>query len=157
MWLHYHRLLKYLETDGIPVSAVLHDNNDLEDVFHEIVDSTSLTDNHRQLLFTLLMDYSDIFAVTKDQIGRTDILQHEIVTENVSPIRQRFRRLSPHQKEEVRALLDDMLKKNIISPSKSPWASPIVLVKKKDGSSRFCVDYRQLNAITRKDAYPLPR
>jgi len=65
--------------------------------------------------------------------------------------------LSPHQKEEVRALLDDILKKNIISPSESPWASPIVLVKKKDGSIRFCVDYRQLNAITRKDAYPLPR
>ena len=76
-----------LETDGIPVSAVLHGNNYLEDVFHELVDSMSLNDNHKQLLFTLLTGYSDIFVVSKDQLGRTDILQHEIVTENVSPIR----------------------------------------------------------------------
>ena len=54
-------------------------------------------------------------------------------------------------------LLDDMSQKSLISVSKSPWAAPIVLVKKNDGTSRFCVDYRQINAVTRKDAYPLPR
>ena len=54
-------------------------------------------------------------------------------------------------------LVRDMLERDVVEPSTSPWASPIVLVKKKDGSTRFCVDYRKLNDITHKDAYPLPR
>lgn len=64
---------------------------------------------------------------------------------------------SPHRREEVRTLLDDMLKNRAVEPLSSPWASPIVLVPKKDGSTRFCVDYRCVNSVTRKDAYPLPR
>ena len=60
-------------------------------------------------------------------------------------------------REKVQQLLQDMLDKKIISPSKSPWASPVVLVQKKNGSVRFCIDYRKVNAVTRKDAYPLPR
>ena len=65
-------------------------------------------------------------------------------------------RLSPEKRAEMSMVLSDMLRKNLISPSKSPWAAPIALVKKKDGTSRFCVDYRQVNSVTRKDAYPLP-
>ena len=61
------------------------------------------------------------------------------------------------QREVVRGLLKEMLENDIIQPSCSGWASPIVLVKKKEGSVRFCVDYRRLNEVTRKDAYPLPR
>ena len=59
--------------------------------------------------------------------------------------------------QEVKKLLDSMLENDIIEPAKGPWASPIVLVTKKDGSTRFCVDFRQLNSVTRKDAHPIPR
>ena len=145
--------------DAVAVSSVSDSNKDtvLEDMLMEIVKGTSLSSHHQDLLLTLLLDYSDVFARSKDELGRTDLLQHEIVIDSAAPIRQRFRRLSPEKRVEMRALLDDMLQKNLISPSKSPWAAPIVLVKKKDGTSRFCVDYRRINAVTRKDAYPLPR
>ena len=59
--------------------------------------------------------------------------------------------------KEMEEQIDNMLKKDVITPSKSPWAIGIVLVKEKDGSKRFCIDYRRLNDVTIKDAYPLPR
>ena len=65
--------------------------------------------------------------------------------------------MAPSQKQQLKGLLQEMLANDVIQPSNSPWASPIVLVTKSDGSMRFCVDYRKLNAATRKDAYPLPR
>ena len=65
--------------------------------------------------------------------------------------------MPPFRREQARKLIEDMLKHEIVQPSSSPWASPVVIATKKDGSLRFCVDYRKLNSITRKDAYPLPR
>ena len=59
--------------------------------------------------------------------------------------------------EEARVAVEEMKKQGVIEPSKSPWASPVVLVGKKDGSTRFFIDYRKLNAATKKDSYPLPR
>lgn len=90
-------------------------------------------------------------------MGYTEVVQHRIHTGNVPPIRERFRPLPPMMYQEMKALLADMLNKGVISESASPWAAPVVMVKKKDGSWRFCVDYRKLNAVTHKDAFPLPR
>lgn len=67
------------------------------------------------------------------------------------------RRVPISKREEVEELIKDMSERGVIERSNSPWAAPIVLVKKKDGSSRFCVDYRGLNEVTKKDSYPLPR
>ena len=146
---------------SVPVSSVHQRCDDtsamLEEPFQSLLENVPLTSDQQNVLFSLLMEYADVFAISDDQLGRTNVLQHEIHTEDVSPICQRFRRMSPQKREEMQKLLSDMLAKNIISPSKSPWASPVVLVKKKDGTSRFCVDYRQVNAVTRKDAFPLPR
>ena len=108
-------------------------------------------------LLLLLQEYGDVFAASQSDFGRTGEVHHEISTGNAPPIRQRVRRIAPSQRAEAKKLLKEMLEKDVIQPSSSPWASPIVLVSKKDGSTRFCVDYRKLNSLTRKDAYPLPR
>ncbi|GBM51656.1 Retrovirus-related Pol polyprotein from transposon 297 [Araneus ventricosus] len=83
--------------------------------------------------------------------------QHRINTGDHPPIKQYPRRLPLARKEEAEHLVKEMVDNGIIEESSGPWASPIVLVKKKDGSTRFCVDYRKLNEITKKDSYPLPR
>ncbi|GBN54407.1 hypothetical protein AVEN_38484-1 [Araneus ventricosus] len=83
--------------------------------------------------------------------------QHRINTSNHPPIKQYPRRLPLPKKEEAERLVKEMVDNGIIEESSGPWASPIVLVKKKDGSTRFCVDYRKLNEITIKNSYPLPR
>ena len=75
-------------------------------------------------------------------------------TDGSTPIRQRPYRTAPAQRDEITKHIYTMLEADIIEPSTSPWASPVVLVKKKDGSTLFCVDYRKLNAITKKDSYP---
>lgn len=97
------------------------------------------------------------FPLGPSDLGRTGIVQHETLTEDCRPIRQRPHRLPQSLKSVVQKQVQDMLSESIIKPSISPWSSPVVLVKKHDGSYRFCVDYRALNRVTVKDAYPLPR
>ena len=102
------------------------------------------------------MKYQNVFAKSKYDLGRTTIVQHEIDTGDHPPIKQAPRRMPLAKKEVVRKEVEAMLQNGIIEPSVSPWSSPIVLVEKKDHSTRFCVDYRALNDVTRKDSYPLP-
>ena len=89
-------------------------------------------------------------------LGQTDLVKHHIQLNNYTPIKDRYRRIPPHQYEEVWKYLKEMLDIVAIRRSNSPWASPVVLVHKKDGSLRFCIDLRKLNAQTVKDAYSLP-
>lgn len=101
--------------------------------------------------------YQDVFETGTNNRGRTNIVQHRIDTGGANPIRQAPRRLPLAKREEAAQIIKDMEAEGVIEPSSSPWTSPVVLVKKKDGSSRFCVDYRLLNNVTKKDSYPLPR
>lgn len=101
--------------------------------------------------------YQDVFSKSADDLGRTDRVQHRISTGNANPIRHPPRRLSLGKRDIEKIEIEKMLKRGVIEPSKSPWCSPVVLVTKKDGTTRFCVDYRALNNVMIKDAYHLPR
>ena len=128
-------------------------------VFHKFggLPSQNLSSGENQKLHTLLDQYSDIFAKSSLDLGHTTIIQHKINTGEALPIKQQPYRVSHHQKASIEKHISDMLDQGVIEVSSSPWSSPVVLVKKKDGSTRFCIDYRKLNAVTRKDSYPLPR
>jgi hypothetical protein len=117
----------------------------------------SVPDEMRCRLQWLLESYSTILSTGETDIGRTGVVQHEIDTDNARSIRQALRRYPPAHATAIQGHVSEMLKQGIIEPAQSPWASNIVLVRNKDGSLRYCVDYRRLNQVTRKDAYPLPR
>ena len=106
----------------------------------------------------LILDYKEVFKDPDGPDGSCTIGEgHSINVEGQRPVKQAYRPMPPVKQQEVNKEVHSMLEKNIIEPSYSPWASPVVLVTKKDGTTRFCVDYRRLNALTRKDAFPLPR
>ena len=90
-------------------------------------------------------------------LGQMDMVKHHINLTDYTPIKDRYQRIPPHQYEEVQKHLKEMLEIRAIRCSNSPWASPVVLVRKKDCSLRFCIDLRKLNAQTVKYAYSLPR
>lgn len=106
---------------------------------------------------SLLCKYSDAFSLFDGDVGCANVIQHEIPLMDDIPVRQRYRRLPPSQFSLVKTHIQELLQQGIVRASCSPYASPIVVVQKKGGDIRLCVDYRQLNAKTRKDAYPLPR
>ena len=116
--------------------------------------STSLTTQQNNELQQLLCKFGDVL---RGSPGRTSVVEHCIETENASPIRLAPYRLPHAYRDTVKDELREMEQAGIIEPSSSPWAAPIIPVKKKDGSMRLCVDYRRLNSVSRTDAYPMPR
>ena len=105
----------------------------------------------------LLVSYSDIFSKDEMDMGTTSLVKHHIKLTDYTPFKERYRRIPPHLYDEVRAHLKEMLDLGAIRKSQSPWSSPIVLVRKKDGRLRFCIDLRRLNQRTVRDNYSLPK
>ena len=105
----------------------------------------------------LIQEYQDIFALRDTELGHTKLIKHEIKLLDNKPFKERYWRIPPQQFEEVHKHLEEMVNIGAIRKSQSPWASAIVLVRKKDGSLRFCIDLRKLSEHMIKDAYSLPR
>ena len=118
--------------------------------------SEDLSSDEKQQFVQLLIEYQDIFAAPGGQLGRSNIASHTIDVGDAKPIKIPPRKCPLAQREVIDKELDKMLEQNIVEPSDSPWSAPICLVKKSDGTYRFAIDFRGLNSVTTKDAYPLP-
>ena len=105
----------------------------------------------------LLAKYHDIFSLDPVELGCTHSMEHTIKVTDDTPFKEQFRLIPPLMVEEVRNHLREMLESSAIRPSQSAWCNAMVLVRKKDGSLCFCIDFHCLNACTKKDSYPLPR
>uniref|UniRef100_A0A914HES4 Reverse transcriptase n=1 Tax=Globodera rostochiensis TaxID=31243 RepID=A0A914HES4_GLORO len=128
--------------------------NKLEEILPSL--TGELGEEEKQPLLELLFSFEEIFVVEDHELTQTDLVTHYVDTEKTPPVKMRVRPVPFAFREKVATMLQDYLERGLIRPSWSPYASPIVLVPKKDGTIRFCIDYRGLNAVTVKDAFPLP-
>ena len=129
---------------------------------HDLLDLVKISDDNlwtteQEIAKDILLQNKDIFSMGETDIGHTDRVQHKILLTDDIPFKQRHRRIPPSMIEELRNHLQQLSASGIIRRSESPWASNIVLCRKKSGELRMCVDYRQLNARTIRDSYGLPR
>jgi hypothetical protein len=116
-----------------------------------------LTKNENEKFREFMKQYQDLFVWSSDEFGRTSVIKHSIDTGDSKPVKQRFYRTSYQNQQFIKEEIQRMLRNGLILPSKSQWTSPVVVVEKKNGKKRLCVDYRKLNSVTKKDNYPLPR
>ncbi|KAH9084215.1 hypothetical protein Ae201684P_020467 [Aphanomyces euteiches] len=118
---------------------------------------SSLSKDQRELFRKTLMKFADIFVDSSKAPGRTHLVEFSIDTGDSPPIRSVPYRTSKAEGDIMEAELNQYLDLGLIRPSKSPWSSPVLMIRKPDGSIRFCIDYRKLNSVTVKDSYPMPR
>ena len=115
-----------------------------------------LSEDQCNKLAQLLIEFQDVFAKSEFDLGTFHDIQHGIDTGDARPVKQRMRRTPACFKGEEEAHLKKMLEAGVIRESTSEWASAPVLIRKRDGSVRWCIDYRALNEVTVKDVFPLP-
>ena len=134
-----------------------------EEMIKEILESLNLqsieswNEQQQRSARALIREHQHLFALTLSELGKTSLVQHDIKLDDDTPFKEQYHRIPPHQYEEVKKNLQEMLDIGAIQQSTSPWASPVVLVHKKDGSLQFCIDLRKPNNQTIKDAQSLPR
>ena len=158
-------LAEVIDSDACVSSVEIDDNRSSEteteprDPLSEArkADLSHMTDQQRKKLQDILDRNADLFAKSDCDLGSTDLVKVKIDTGDHPPVKQNPYRLPFSQRQTVQDQINDMLKAGIIEPSRSPWASPIVIVSKKDGTKRFCIDLRKVNKVTVPYSHPLPR
>ena len=120
------------------------------------VDSWKISESEKHQALSRLREFEHVFALENEPLGLMEDYYHEINVGNASPIRMRPRPLTEQKQEELQTIINDLLARGLIRPSRSAWAAPIVLAKKADGSLRLCCDFRLLNKVTVPDAFPIP-
>ena len=131
----------------------------LQNHLKELMDRSTefLVKSETEKVHKVLLKFQHVFSAGPSDLGRTQIVNHKIDTGDARPVRIPPRRIPLAKQTDAAQCVEEMQKQRIIVPSNSPWSAPIILVKKKDNTTRFCVDYRGLNEVTKKDSFPLPR
>ena len=131
---------------------------ELERLHFELnIGDAPLTREQQARLIDIIYDHTEVFSLFDGDLGFCDVLKHSIPTTTDKPVYLPHRQIPVQLQSKVRKCLDNWLKQGIIHPSKSPYASQVVIVRKKTGEIHLCVDFRKLNAISIRDLFPLPR
>ena len=157
------KLVQSENTQPIPTytgrKVQVEDSEEVPSHLTELYEKTTqgLNGEQKQRVAQLLNRFKDSFSRDEWDLGLTHLTAHAIKTEGAAPVKQPPRRVPMAYAEEEKKAIEDLKAKGVIRKSTSPWASPIVLVKKKDGGVRPCVDYRKVNELVKPDGFPLPR
>lgn len=127
------------------------------DILQRIQVGPDLSDEQRLRLAEVLLKRRTCFPTADRRYGTTHAAEHRINTQSAQPIREAPRRCPPLARAGIHRQVQEMIESSVAEESFSPWATPVVLVRRKDGRMRFCVGCRHLNLVTVKDAYPQPR
>lgn len=148
-----------VETNPIELNMVSeekHDSNQINSLLQNIGNNTSLNKIQKNKVINLIEEYKNVFSVNKKDFGFYNLVEHEIDIQNNSPIQRIIGKVPLNVETWVDEQVESLEKSGIISKSTSPWCAPIVVVRKKSGDLRMCIDYRRLNSITIKPIYNIP-
>ena len=150
-------IAKIEQIQGQAIMSVKESTKEMESCqISETFNEVDVPYEYRSQIINILKTNADIFAQTDSQLSHTDTVRMKIDTGDNLPIKLRPYRTPLNNRKGIDNAIDEMLSAKIIERSKSPWSFPVVIVDKKDGTARFCVDFRALNKITKTNSYPLP-
>ena len=148
---------KYLQTDSRNTTTDVYNLNTSSKVDHSYNIGLDISSTQSKSLITLLDKNNNLFVDNIKDLTQTNILQATFDTGGSPPIKQRPYKNPLARQHKLDEQINEMLEAGIVSPSSSPWSSPVVIVPKRDGTQRICIDYRKINQVLVKDSHPLPR